>query len=83
VVTKSLVSFLALGDRTHRILSISFIEVQSALIVMSVEAACHCGAVRLVVRHAPVTVTSCTCTYCHAMGHLCAYYSEVDVQLPA
>ena len=50
---------------------------------MSVEASCHCGAVRLVVPHAPETVTSCTCTYCHAMGHLCAYYSEADVQLPA
>ncbi len=46
--------------------------------------ACHCGAVKLVVPHAPATVTSCNCSLCHAYGHICAYYSQsAMISMPA
>lgn len=49
----------------------------------SVEAVCHCGAVRIVVPGSPETVTTCNCTICHAYGALWAYYTESEVVMPA
>ena len=33
-----------------------------------IEAACHCGAVRLSVPSAPDTVTECNCSICRRLG---------------
>jgi hypothetical protein len=48
---------------------------------MSVEASCHCGAVRLVLDTAPATVTECNCSLCRRYGVLWAYYSPSQVTL--
>ena len=41
---------------------------------------CHCGAVRIRVRQAPRTVTSCNCSICRRYGALWAYYQASSVQ---
>lgn len=41
---------------------------------MSVEGACHCGAVRFTLDAAPATVTDCNCSICRRYGVLWAYY---------
>lgn len=48
---------------------------------MSVEASCHCGAVRLLLDTAPATVTECNCSLCRRYGVLWAYYSPSQVTL--
>lgn len=48
---------------------------------MSVEASCHCGAVRLVIDTAPAAVTECNCSLCRRYGVLWAYYSPRQVRL--
>lgn len=48
---------------------------------MSVEGACHCGAVRYEVAAAPQTVTDCNCTTCRKRGMLWACYSPRDVRI--
>ena len=47
-----------------------------------VEAACHCGAVRLTVPEAPTEVTTCNCSICRRIAALWAYYAPRDVGLP-
>ena len=44
---------------------------------------CHCGAVRIRVRQAPRTVTSCNCSICRRYGALWAYYQASSVQIEA
>jgi len=46
-------------------------------------AICHCGSVRIHVRRAPRTVTSCNCSICRRYGALWAYYSASSVQIEA
>ena len=41
---------------------------------MSIEASCHCGAVRLVIDTAPAEITECNCSICRRYGTLWAYY---------
>jgi hypothetical protein len=47
-----------------------------------IEAACHCGAVRLTAPSAPATVTECNCSICRRLGARWAYYSPAEVGLP-
>ena len=47
-----------------------------------IEAACHCGAVRLTAPAAPVEVTECNCSLCRRLGARWAYYSPTEVTLP-
>jgi len=47
-----------------------------------IEAACHCGAVRLTAPEPPHTVTECNCSICRRLGARWAYYSPADVGLP-
>ena len=46
-------------------------------------ATCHCGAVRIHVRQAPRTVTSCNCSICRRYGALWAYYAASSVRIEA
>lgn len=48
---------------------------------MSIEAACHCKSVRLVVAHIPAELTDCNCSICRRYGSLWAYYSPDDVEV--
>ena len=50
-----------------------------------IEAACHCGAVRLGLAQAPETLTECNCSICRRLGALWAYYprDQVRVMAPA
>ena len=47
-----------------------------------IEAACHCGAVRLTAPEPPETVTECNCSICRRLGARWAYYSPAEVGLP-
>ena len=47
-----------------------------------IEAACHCGAVRLTAPTAPVAVTECNCSICRRLGARWAYYSPAEVGMP-
>ena len=49
----------------------------------TVEASCHCGAIRFEVETPPVTVTSCNCSLCRRNGALLAYYSPKQVRFVA
>jgi hypothetical protein len=44
-----------------------------------IEGSCHCGAVTLVVPHAPEWVGSCDCSLCRKLGWLVAYYLDGEV----
>lgn len=46
-----------------------------------IEAACHCGAVRLEADRRPTRVTSCNCSICHRYGALWAYYTRKSARL--
>src|SRR6516164_3515620 len=46
-------------------------------------ATCHCGAVRILVRQLPRTVTRCNCSICRRYGALWAYYKPSSVQISA
>jgi len=46
-----------------------------------IEAACHCGAVRMEIDEAPEAVTDCNCSICRKLGVLWAYYSPSQVQI--
>jgi len=48
---------------------------------MVTESSCHCGAVKLVVAHAPSELTDCNCTICRRYGTLWAYYSPKEVEI--
>jgi hypothetical protein len=45
------------------------------------EAACHCGAVRIIVPAAPEQVTDCNCSICRRLGALWAYYPVSQVTI--
>jgi len=45
------------------------------------EAACHCGAVRLSAPE-PTQVTECNCSICRRIGARWAYYSPSEVKMP-
>jgi hypothetical protein len=47
-----------------------------------IEAACHCGAVKLTAPTAPHTVTECNCSICRKLAARWAYYSPAEVTLP-
>ncbi len=48
-----------------------------------IEAACHCGAVRIETSSAPTRVTDCNCSICRRLGVLWAYYSPAEVAIHA
>jgi hypothetical protein len=47
-----------------------------------IDAACHCGAVRLTAPVAPDTVTECNCSICRKLAARWAYYSKSEVVMP-
>lgn len=49
----------------------------------TIEATCHCGAVRLEIARAPTTVTDCNCSICRRLGVLWAYYDPREVTIMA
>jgi hypothetical protein len=46
-----------------------------------IEAACHCGAVRIEVARAPRVLTSCNCSICRRYGTLWAYYTPASLRI--
>ena len=46
-----------------------------------IHAACHCGAVTFEIEQAPDQVTDCTCSLCHKLGVLWAYYQQPQVRM--
>jgi hypothetical protein len=46
-----------------------------------IEAACHCGAVRIDVPSAPEQLTDCNCSICRRLGVLWAYYDPAQVTI--
>lgn len=48
-----------------------------------IEAACHCGRVRLTTAAAPGEVTECNCSICRRYGALWAYYPPARVTVEA
>jgi hypothetical protein len=49
----------------------------------TIDASCHCGAIRLTTAAAPETLTDCNCSICRRYGVLWAYYSPKDVKIAA
>jgi len=49
----------------------------------TIDASCHCGAVRLTLKLSPDNLTDCNCSICRRYGVLWAYYSPKDVQIVA
>jgi len=47
----------------------------------TIEASCHCGAVRLEIASTPDSVTDCNCSICRRYGVLWAYYSPKQVRI--
>ena len=50
---------------------------------MTIEASCHCGAVRFSVETAPAELNSCQCSVCRRYGTLWAYYPPREVRFAA
>lgn len=46
-----------------------------------IEAACHCGSVKLEIENPPTELTSCNCSLCHRLGTLWAYYPIAQVRV--
>ena len=46
-----------------------------------IHAACHCGAVTFEIEQPPPMVTDCTCSLCHKLGVLWAYYRQPQVRI--
>lgn len=46
---------------------------------MTIEASCHCGAVRFSVETTPGDVNSCNCSVCRRYGALWGYYRPSEV----
>lgn len=44
-------------------------------------ASCHCGAVNLEIAEKPQSLTQCTCSICHRLGALWAYYTRQKVKV--
>lgn len=55
----------------------------NGVVDVTVTATCHCGAVRIHVRRAPRTVTSCNCSICRRYGALWAYFTATSVRVEA
>jgi hypothetical protein len=47
----------------------------------TIEASCHCGAVRIEVAAAPSELNDCGCSICRRMGTLWAYYRPDEVRI--
>lgn len=47
----------------------------------TVEAACHCGNVRVRFPGLPESLVSCNCSICHRLGSLWAHYTSKDVSV--
>lgn len=50
---------------------------------MTIEASCHCGAVRMQIASAPEAVTDCNCSICRRLGARWAYYTSGEVVITA
>jgi hypothetical protein len=50
---------------------------------MTIQASCHCGAVKMEIDAAPETITDCNCSLCSRYGVLWAYYSPAQVRISA
>ncbi|MBB3235020.1 GFA family protein [Phyllobacterium endophyticum] len=48
---------------------------------MTIQASCHCGAVKMEIFEAPAQITACTCTFCTKRGALWAYYRPDQIKL--
>ncbi len=48
---------------------------------MPIKASCHCRATQFEVETAPVSVTSCNCSFCSKRGGLWAYYTPDQFKL--
>lgn len=46
-----------------------------------IEGTCHCGAVTIVIPHAPTEAKSCNCSICRRLGGIWAYYAPTDVTI--
>ena len=44
-------------------------------------ASCHCGSITLEIDEKPQTLTECTCSICHRIGALWAYYTRQQVRV--
>lgn len=49
----------------------------------TIDASCHCGAIRLTLQAPPENLTDCNCSICRRYGVLWAYYSPRDVRIVA
>jgi hypothetical protein len=47
----------------------------------TIEASCHCGAIRLEIAMPPESLTDCNCSICRRYGVLWAYYSPTLVRI--
>jgi hypothetical protein len=50
---------------------------------VTLEGACHCGAVQVEVPHKPRRITSCNCSICRRYGSLMAYFDPARVKISA
>lgn len=48
-----------------------------------IEGACHCGAVRFILRSTPDWLTTCNCSLCRRIGGLWAAADRPDVEIAA
>ena len=46
-----------------------------------IKGACHCGNVRVEIKHAPDFLTTCNCSICHRLGALWGYYTFEQAQI--
>ncbi len=44
-------------------------------------ASCHCGAIKLIVKQLPDSLTACNCSICRRLAVLWAYYRPDDVEI--
>lgn len=51
------------------------------VVMETIEASCHCGAVKLEIARAPDDVTDCNCSICRRLGTLWAYYTLSEVRI--
>lgn len=49
----------------------------------TVEASCHCGAIRLSLAQVPEALNACQCSICRRYGAHWAYYDPADVRIVA
>jgi hypothetical protein len=51
--------------------------------ITTIDASCHCGAVRLTTQSPPENLTDCNCSICRRYGVLWAYFAPNDVKIVA